>query len=247
MQDAVEKDSSHLIGQRGGAGIDFRPVPGVSPVHHAEQAEHGQPRVQPLQAAHGAQLLHYVEAGVVVAPLQRSDFRLVRALQRVGFVREYLHAFAVLEEVPDVVADDGAYAPGRIVAIRQPLFQASQQRFEGVFLDLVEKLFLASEVVVEAGQAAARGAGDVANGGGGVALVAEDVGGVCEDFRQAAVVAPRGSSVRGCSQPRHATYRTFVLIFSPISGAVKHFLIHAAALHRSGLNAAVPSSKLKAT
>src|SRR5208337_3026701 len=107
-QDAMEEDADDGVGKLLGARIDFRFMPFVDPIHHAEKAENGDARVEDGGGGFGCESIEDFAGQVVVAALDGGNFLAKRVLEGLFFVREYSHFAGVGEEVFEMVLDQEA-------------------------------------------------------------------------------------------------------------------------------------------
>src|SRR5438477_10664064 len=87
-----------------------------------------------------------------------------------------------------MIEDEDPDAFFRVTDIFQARFQPLYDRAEGVFLDEIEQTFFGFEIVIEARQRHTTFPREVAHGSAFVSLLAEDLGSVTENLRQAAVI-----------------------------------------------------------
>src|SRR5258708_36390023 len=73
-QHAPEKDVAHLPRQLPGIGVDSRIVPGVKPIHHAEQTEHRNARRE-LQGPGALRFVEQSHADAIGFALDGRHFR----------------------------------------------------------------------------------------------------------------------------------------------------------------------------
>src|SRR5581483_11450138 len=83
--DPSQKDVSHLVRHGLGIGIDPGIVPGVNPIHHAEQAEYRDPRGE-LAPLFALQFIQQPDADSVILALDCGHFRGETILQRLSLV-----------------------------------------------------------------------------------------------------------------------------------------------------------------
>src|SRR6266571_4425229 len=212
----IEKNVAHLAGQLARISVGARVVPGVNPVHHAEKCEHRNAAGK-FYSLTLLEVVEQLQAYAVVLTFDGGNFRAEAVAQRVVLVRKHLHGFLVSEEIFQMVLDKDADTQLRIRDILQALAQPLEDGRKGVPLNEVEQLFFGLEIVIKPGQGDAAGAGKVAHRGAFVSFIAEDAGGVLEDFCQPPVetAVAIGGRERGqlwlaadCSGCCH--YRTFV-------------------------------------
>src|SRR5258707_2211013 len=84
--DALEKNGSHLTRQFRGIAIDPRVIPGVDPVNHAKQAEHGCPAGK-LQSTRQLIAVQQFNADSVIFTLDGCDLGSETVLQDIILVR----------------------------------------------------------------------------------------------------------------------------------------------------------------
>src|SRR5579885_2508207 len=129
-------------------------VPGVEPVHRAEQERSQNAAAVAIQrtAVLLGILLDYLAAQPRIVTFEPRDFGGIAARQRVGLSHEHLH----LGEVVHVVAEMAAYkgAKPRRAAHRSSrcLLRAFEQLLERPPRDQVQQLFLVPQVVVDGGK-----------------------------------------------------------------------------------------------
>src|SRR5258708_11458019 len=121
-QDAFEKDVAHRLRQLPGIGVDSRIVPGVKPIHHAEQTEHRNARRE-LQSPVALQFVEQSHADAIVFALDGRHFRGKTVLQRVRLVRKHFHGGLACKKILQVIEDENTNPLLRIVHALQALLQ----------------------------------------------------------------------------------------------------------------------------
>ena len=111
----MKKEADDSGGQFGGVRINAGLMPLVGPVHHAEEAEDRDARVDPGREAFSGDGVEYFAGQGVIAALDRLDFFPIGFAEGVFLVGEDFHFVGMGEEVFDVIEDEKAEAFGGFV------------------------------------------------------------------------------------------------------------------------------------
>src|SRR5262249_434796 len=135
-------------------------------------------------ATAGPQFVKNATRQLVIAPLDLRHFPAVGVFERQVFVGQDLHLHGVAQEVLNVIRDQRAQTlPG----FEQPAYsalEALQDARKRMYLDEIEELLLALEIVVETRERNATGPADVADRSPLEALFTEHARGLAQNALQ---------------------------------------------------------------
>ncbi len=115
-------------------------------------------------------------------------------------MRQDFHALLVDQKIFEMVENENPDTLFRFGAFVEPSGELFEDGCESVFLNQVEQTFFRSEIVIEARQRHAGGAGEVAHRSAFVSFFAEDFGRVAEDFAETAVETSVGGGAGGTTR-----------------------------------------------
>src|ERR1700692_2724415 len=114
--DSTKENVSHFARQLLCPAVKARVVPGVNPVHHAEQRKHSRATVK-FYSLFFFVVVQKVTANPVVLTFDVRDLAAVFAVEHFILVGEDFHRLLVLEEILQVIMDESANALPWIVPL----------------------------------------------------------------------------------------------------------------------------------
>ena len=114
LQDTKEVDAQHLLHQLGERQVSLRLIPGIDPVHHAEQREGRHPEINALSTFSILEFPDKIHDDFYVAPLENQDLDLELSREGLVFVRHHLHLMHVVAKKTQMVFSKNANTSAHI-------------------------------------------------------------------------------------------------------------------------------------
>src|ERR1700691_2694813 len=192
--------------------IARRLVPGVEPVHRAEQQRGQDSRLLAIKVFVAMRRvgLEQAAADARVLALEARDVGGVAAGERIRLAHEHLHLGEIAHVVLEMAADEEAQALFGVLGLRYSRFGERDELLERAPRDEVEQLFLVAQVVVDAREGNSRARRNVANRREAETLLGENRGSRSQNMIDVRVVALLGRHrARGRLDSRDALRRLF--------------------------------------